>query len=170
MPTALVLTGNCGVGKTTVARAWADARGGAAVHADDMHLWIRVRDRRRLHNYQERWKAAVAIAAAQGLLEQGLDVAVENVWFPASCALLRDALTAHAAVHVVRLVCERAENRDRDARRPANARMGPRVDVLGDEVDAQAWPEFLRVVDTSGQSVAATMAAIDACIAAGERA
>ncbi|MFT3789288.1 MAG: hypothetical protein QM770_24425 [Tepidisphaeraceae bacterium] len=159
-PRLLVLTGNCGVGKTTISNAWADARRGAAIHADDIHLWIRDRPLHRARNYQEELKLAVTITAAERLLEQGLSVAVDNVWYPPMLHRLRDTFSVKAPVACVRLTCARAINRARDMARPVG-RMGARVDELGNEMDTLDWPDWLMTIDTSAMSVDETLATID---------
>ncbi len=160
MTSILVITGNCGVGKSTIARAWADARNGASIHCDDMHLWIRVREIRHSRDFQEAWKTRVSITAAIGLAEQGLDVAIDNVWKPAACIELKDVLSKAADVKFVRLACDRQQNHERDQRRTGGAVMGPRVDTLGDELNALAWPDFVRTINSTGLSVEQTLSVI----------
>ena len=161
MPEVLVLTGNCGVGKSTIARAWADTRGGAAIHADDMHLWIRRREVRRACNYQEVLKADTALTATLNLLDQKLDVALDNVWFPATLERFATVLGNRTEVRMVRLHCHREVNRARDAARPIG-RMGDRVDTLADELEQQNWPSFVAFLDSTGLTVDQTLARIAA--------
>ena len=166
MPQVLVITGNGGVGKTTVANAWATARGGAAIHADDMHMWITVRERRRDRGYQEKWKADIAMVAAKGLLEQGLDVAIENVWIPKTLERIRNALCDVASITFVRLWCRSTVNHTRDLQRPSNAVLGSRIDVLEAELAKLEWPGFVHTLDTSEQTLDETLRAINLLSAA----
>ncbi|MDB5324582.1 MAG: hypothetical protein JWM57_151 [Phycisphaerales bacterium] len=162
MPEILILTGNCGVGKSTIAQAWADARAGAAVAADDIHLWIRQRSIRRSRGFQEELKANVFLAAARNLLHQGLSVAADNVWLPPSLDRFWQELSPLASVRVVRLTCRRDINHVRDDTRSPGARMGDRVDELGAILDAVTWPSFVTTIDTSDETVVETLARIDA--------
>src|SRR5687768_12021927 len=115
----LILTGNAGVGKSTIARAWAAKRGGAAIAADDIRQWILPRAIQAGERYQERSLARISIAAAREFLDKGLDVALENVWTPQGITALRNRLDPLARVRVARLWCTPAENHRRDdAREP----------------------------------------------------
>ena len=156
MVDVLLLTGNCGVGKTTIAGAWAERRGGAAVRCDDVRNWIRVYTQRRAHDYQQDLVAEVALLAAERIIAQGLPVAIDNVWMPPVLGRLRAALVALAPTRVVRLTCDRTTNRARDAGRPVG-RMGERVDVLGDQIDATEWPAWVTTIDSSGLGIEDTL-------------
>jgi predicted kinase len=161
MPEILVVTGTCGVGKTTVSRAWATARGGAAIHGDQIRNWIRPHALRIRHGFQAQLVADTSIAAAHGLLSQGLDVALDNVWFPESMELLRKALMTTGSMRFIWLKCCSQENHRRDQLRGADGAMGDRVDELQCELQAVTWPDYVHVLDTSVLSVSDTVAAIE---------
>jgi predicted kinase len=162
MPTVLLLTGTCGVGKTTTARAWAARRGGASVGGDEVRGWMRDLPVRRANDYQQALVARVCATAAEEFLTLGLDVALDFVWKPPTLRYLRDRLAPRADVRMVYLDCARAENRRRDAERPANVVMGPRCDELRAELDALAdWPAEMRRIDTTAMPLDAVLAELD---------
>ena len=129
--------------------------------ADDVHLWIRQRAIRHSRGFQEQLKADVFLTAARNLLDQGLSVAADNVWLPQSLERFRDELSALAPIRFVRLTCRRAVNHARDDTRSPGARMGDRVDELGEILEAIDWPSFVATIDSSNQTVAQTLARID---------
>jgi predicted kinase len=162
MPTVLFLTGTCGVGKSTTARAWATPRKGAHVSGDEIRLWIRDKATRHAHNYQQRAVATIAVTAAEAFVKIGLDVALDFVWTPSSLRHMAERLRPVADVRMVWLQCEPAENRRRDAGRLANVVMGDRVDSLRDELMALTdWPAELRRIDSSGRSVDEVLAMLN---------
>lgn len=163
MRTVLLLTGTCGVGKTTTARAWATSRGGAHVNCDEIRNWIRSKPVRRDRGYQRDAVARIAATSAEEFLALGLDVALDFVWFPPTLRYLAERLSPVARVRMAWLRCEPAENRRRDAERPANVVMGARVDELLRELDEQTgWPEQLLRIDSTGRSVDQIVSAISA--------
>lgn len=163
MPTVLLLTGTCGVGKTTTARAWANARGGAHISGDEIRLWIRSKTVRHERDYQHEAVARIAGTAAEDFLALGLDVALDFVWKPLTLRYLSQRLSPLARVQMVWLRCDPAENQRRDSERPANVVMGPRVGELLRELDAiTEWPTELQRIDSTHRSVADVISLIDA--------
>lgn len=154
MPTVLLVTGTCGVGKTTTSREWSTRRGGAHVRGDDIRVWIRSKELRRARDYQHEAVARIAATAAEEFIAQGMDVALDFVWLPSTLRYLSNRLSKVAKVRMVWLRCERAENRVRDAQRPPGDVMGERVHELQAELDAISdWPGELLRIDSSGKSV-----------------
>jgi len=47
----LIVTGTCGVGKTTLSESWAKRRRGASIHCDSFREWIWEKDLRRIDKY-----------------------------------------------------------------------------------------------------------------------
>lgn len=163
MPTVLLLTGTCGVGKSTIAAAWANARGGAHISGDEIRNWIRDGKARRANDYQQEAVAQIVAIAAEAFLGLGLDVALDFVWTPPTLRYLTCRLKPIANVHMVWLRCDAKENRRRDAGRPASVVMGDRVDTLRKELLAfDDWPEELRRIDSSGLSVDDVLVQINA--------
>ena len=161
-PTVLILTGTCGVGKTTIARAWAEARRGANVVGDDIRWWMREKTTRHANDYQWRACTEIAVTAAEQFVKLGLDVALDYVWTPPMLQIAVQRLAPISDVRMVWLQCERDENRRRDAGRAANVVMGDRVDGLRAELEAfEDWPEELRRIDNSGKSVADVLAMLN---------
>jgi predicted kinase len=157
----LVLTGTCGVGKTTIARAWADKRAGAVVHADRIREWIRNAELRKASGYQEEVLARVSVTAAREFLALGLDVALDNVWTPSGIRILREEFREAGNLRFVRIRCEPSENHRRDQGRSRSDIMGQRVDELERELAAMNWPTYVTRIDTTGKSVAETVQMIE---------
>ncbi len=162
MPTVLLVTGTCGVGKTTTSRAWAEARGGAHIRGDDIYLWIRSKSVRRANDHQNEAVAQIAAAGAETFLAHGLDVAIDFVWKPPILRFFSDRLSGRASVRMVWLCCEPDENRRRDAQREPGSVMGERVHQLQAELDAITdWPAELLVIESTGRSVEDVLSEID---------
>jgi predicted kinase len=158
----LILTGSCGVGKSTLARRWAARRLGAAIDCDTLRNWIMDPALHTADGYQESLLARQSVCLAQAYMALGLDVAIDNVWTPAGLAYLRDQLGAQARLRMVWLTCASAENHERDLQRPPSDVMGDRVDELQAELDALEWPAGLIRLDTTGQTADETLAEIEA--------
>lgn len=154
MPTILLLTGTCGVGKSTTARAWATPRKGVHVSGDEIRLWMRDKHTRHQNYYQQAAISRIAGTAAEEFVKLGLDVALDFVWTPSTLRILAHRLSPIAKVQMAWLMCDPTENRRRDAGRLANVVMGDRVDSLRDELLAfHDWPAELKRIDSSGKSV-----------------
>lgn len=162
-PTALIVTGTCGVGKTTTARAWAEARRGAHIAGDDIRWWIRDKAMRHAKEHQQDAIARIACTAAGEFLKLGLDVALDSVWTPGTLRLFQEQLSLLGEVKMVWLMCGADENRERDDGRDPRIRMGDRVDsLLRELLTHRDWPSELRRIDTSDLSVEESLALIEA--------
>ena len=162
MPTVLLLTGTCGVGKSTTARAWATARAGAHINCDEIRNWIRSKPIRHENDYQHHAVARIAAAATQEFLALGIDVAIDFVWKPPMLRYLSERFSPVARIQMAWLRCDPEENRRRDAERPANVVMGDRVDELLRELEAISdWPDELLNIDSTRMSVDDVLARLD---------
>ncbi len=157
----LIVTGTCGVGKSTICWHWAEQRLGATIDCDYFRTWIRNPALHAANAYQEPLLARHAILLAEDYLAMGLDVAIDNVWTPDGLEVLRRRLAEKARLRIVRLTCTAAENHARDERRSPSDVMGGRVDELRAELDALPWPEYVIELDTTGQTVVQTLQAIE---------
>jgi predicted kinase len=162
MRTVLLITGTCGVGKTTTSRAWAAARTGAHINCDEIRNWIRSKRIRHENDYQHQAVARIAATAAEEYLALGIDVVLDFVWKPPMLRYLSQRLSPLAAVKMVWLRCDPSENRRRDGERPANVVMGDRVAELLCELDAiDDWPAELLRIDSTDRTVNDVLAVID---------
>lgn len=157
----LIVTGTCGVGKSTIARRWAGRRLGAIIDCDVFRSWIRNPALIRAEGFQEMLLARHAALLAGSYMAMGLDVAIDNVWTPAGLAYLQEQLQDRARIRVVWLRAASAENHRRDEERPLSDVQGARVDELQGELDALDWPDSVIRFDTTGQSVEETLCAIE---------
>ncbi len=160
----LLLNGACGVGKTTLAKAWAKRHHGAIVECDYFTEWIFNPDFPHWSAEEERLVAELSAGVAGKYLDAGMPVAIENVWTPAGLDLLRTLLRNHPGVHsvtVVLLHCQIEENRRRDALRPPENQMRERVDVVRQELMDHTWPKYVNHLETSSLSIRETLDQIE---------
>lgn len=80
----LILTGACGVGKTTVAREWARGKNGVAIEADYFTEWIHNVSFERFTQEEERLVANLSLVTAKEYLMQKIvrsyRGSVESLW------------------------------------------------------------------------------------------
>lgn len=160
MKDILIVTGTCGVGKSTVCWEWAERRQGGRIYCDAFRAWIRNRALRTADGYQESLLAKHACALAEDYMALGLDVAIDNVWTPKGLALLHARLAHKSRLRVFWLSCSSEENHQRDKQRPPSAVMGGRLNELQAELEAMNWPEYVTRIDTTGQSLDQTIEVI----------
>ena len=163
MKEILILTGACGVGKSTIAKEWAKLKNGATVDCDYLTEWIYNKDFPRWKLEEEKFVARLASKIAIEYVKYGMSTSVENVWSPLGIGLLRDEIQSHLNVDlkVIWLYCEKAENHRRDRqRRPADQMKG-RVDIVNDELANYNWPDYVRKIDTTILTVEETIALIE---------
>ena len=158
----LIVTGTCGVGKSSVCCGWAERRQGASIECDTFRTWIRNHELRQAEGYQEQLLVKHATALAEDYLNMGLDVAIDNVWTPKGLALLHDQLHTKGTIRIFWLNCSSDENHRRDEQRSAPGVMGGRVDELQQELERMNWSEVVVKLDTSGQSLDETLDQIEA--------
>ena len=162
----LILTGACGVGKSTVARGWAKAKAGAVIECDYFTEWIYQPSFPRWTSEEEEFVASLAIATAQEYLKRRMPVVTENVWSPVGIQLLVDGMKPHervASLKVVWLQCILEENHRRDQLRVPENQMKDRVEIVNVELQSYSWPKYVRKIDSTELSVEETVCEIDRC-------
>jgi predicted kinase len=164
MPEILILTGACGVGKTTTARAWAKAKQGVAIEADYFTEWIYDDSFERFTLEEEELVANLTIAAAREYLKLGMSVVIDGVWSPAGFEILRNQLEKETNVRLkfVWLYCDINENHRRDKLRIPEDRMKERVNIVNEEQRSYQWDKWVHSIDTTHLTLTETLAAIEA--------
>lgn len=160
----LILTGACGVGKTTTARAWARQQQGAVVECDYLTEWIYKADFPHWTAEEEKFVVSATLALTQAYLRYPMPVAIENVWTPDSFYSLKGALEYLPEVSSLKFVwlyCTLPENHRRDQIRAVADQMKERVDILNREQHSHAWPDFVHKLDTTALSVEETLVRIN---------
>lgn len=156
----IIITGACGVGKTTVARAWAKLTGGAAIESDLFTEWIQNEEFPHWTAEEEQFTAELSATVARKYLSAGMPVAIENVWSPAGVRILKKELSSlpdHHQIRVVRLYCSPEENHRRDEMRIPENRMYERVDIVHKELAQYNWPDDVLHLDTTNLDVRSTV-------------
>jgi hypothetical protein len=153
----LIVTGTCGVGKSSVCWEWSGRRQGAVIHCDAFRTWIRKPGMGAADSYQEPLLARHAVSLACDYLDMGLDVAIDNVWTPDGLGFLQAELNDKGRIKVFWLTCGSEENHRRDDTRSPSDVMGGRVDELQGELDAMVWPGYVTRLDTTGLSLGQTV-------------
>ena len=163
---ALILTGACGVGKSTIAKRWAAAKDGAVVECDYFTEWIYQSSFPRWTPEEEKLVSSLAIATSHEYLKCQMPVAIENVWSPLGIQWLVEYLKHNAlatSLKVVWLQCTIGENHRRDQLRIPDNQMKARVDVVNNELKAYTWPSYVKIVDSTTQSIEETLCEIEQC-------
>jgi len=145
----ILITGTCGVGKTTVAAGLGAKFKWAAIDADMITNWIIPRNVRMADNFQEGALARISAKAAEEFFGLGLNVIIE---FPMSAKIVtffQDHFGGKHNISAFWLWCRRDENHRRDELRPDSDIMGERLDVLLEELEKESWPAYLNKVDTT---------------------
>lgn len=161
---AIIITGPCGIGKTTLAKAWAKRKNGAIIECDYFTEWIFDSSFPRWNEEEERFVANLTVKVAHEYLLHPMPVAMENVWSPLGITILVNQLSKLkpiSSIKVIRLDCEPVENHRRDRLRPPEDQMRDRVDVVRKELDEYFWPEYLHRLETTHLSVEETIDRIE---------
>ncbi|MTB53330.1 AAA family ATPase [Lewinella sp. W8] len=170
MQKVLLITGACGVGKTTLARAWARRHQGAIIETDYLTEWVFKEDFPQWTPAEERFTARASALLAVEYLREGMPVAIENVWSPEGMNLIRAHLRAadeQIAVQAVWLFCDLPENQRRDQERIPENQMLARVAVVKRELEGYDWPAEVHRMDTMRISVEETLDIIEGLKAMG---
>ncbi|MEM9675520.1 MAG: hypothetical protein ACFB15_05190 [Cyclobacteriaceae bacterium] len=164
MPEILILTGACGVGKTTTARAWAKARQGVAIETDYFTEWIHDDSFERFTAEEETLVANLTVVTTQEYLKLEMPVAIDGVWSPAGLEILKNRLEEETNIRLkfVWLYCDISENHRRDELRVLEDQMKQRVDIVNQEQRSHKWQEWVYPIDTTHLTLQETLAAIEA--------
>ena len=152
----LIITGACGVGKTTTASEWAKLKKGAIIECDYFTEWIFKPDFPSWGIEEEKLVATLATKTAIEYMQNGMPVAIENVWTPTGIQILIENLQKEKAVHFIKVIwlfCERKENHRRDELRIPDNQMKERVDIVNEELFGYTWQEYVHKIDSSNYSV-----------------
>ena len=158
----LILTGACGVGKTTTAKAWAKSKQGAIIECDYLTEWILKDGFPQWNEEEEKFTAHLSAIMTMEYLNRGLPVVIENVWSPLGFNILRNEFSKVDDIKVksVWLKCERIENHKRDEQRVPEDQMKERVDIVNDELNGYDWPEYINILDTTNLTIENVLEAI----------
>lgn len=160
----LIITGACGVGKSTLAQAWAKHKNGATIECDYLTEWIYKADFPHWTVEEEKFVAETTLVLAQQYAKYGMPVAIENVWSPLGIQMLVDGLrkSPHiSSTKVVWLYCALEENQRRDQLRKPENRMHERVAIVNQELQGYQWPDYVYRLNSDKLSVAETLATIE---------
>lgn len=159
----LILTGACGVGKTSTARAWAKAKQGVAIEADYFTEWIHDDDFERFTREEETLVANLTFVTAQEYLKQNMPVAIDGVWSPYGLKILKNRFEGEANIRLkfVWLRCEINENHRRDELRMPENQMKDRVDIVNQELRSYQWEDYVHKIDTTNMALQETLNAIE---------
>ena len=152
MKEILILTGACGVGKSTISKKWAKLKKGVVIESDHFRNWIHNEIYDRFSKKEEMLVADLAIVSAKEYLKHNMPVAIENVWTPSGLDKLRNNLEmdfGNVNVKFVWLKCDLEENHRRDRLRLIENQMKDRVDIVNVELSEFKWPEYLNILDTT---------------------
>lgn len=152
MKEILILTGACGVGKSTISKKWAKLKKGVVIESDHFRNWIQNETYDRFSKEEEMLIANLTIVSAKEYLKHNMPVAIENVWTPLGLDKLRITLEMeleNVNVKCVLLKCSLEENHRRDRLRPTENQMKDRVDIVNAELSEFTWPEYLNILDTT---------------------
>lgn len=160
----LILTGACGVGKTTIARAWAKEKQGAVIECDYLTEWIFKADFPHWSAEEEKFVVSATLSLAKEYLRFPMPVAVENVWTPGGIIRLKAGLEQLEEVKSIKFVwlyCDLPENHRRDQLRVPENQMKERVDIVNQEQHAHQWPDFVHSLDTTRLKVGETLSRLE---------
>jgi len=158
----LVITGACGVGKSTISTLWAKENAGVSVECDYFTEWIHDRHPVETDYFlkTEEMVANLSLAVAKEYMRNGFSVALENVWTPQGLNILRKGFEKEKSIESLTFVwlkCGLGTNLKRDLLREPGSQMKKRVEIVSSELAAYDWPDFVKVIDTTDLSVQETL-------------
>lgn len=157
----LLLTGTCGVGKSTTSLTWANSRSGCIIEGDTLRCWIRDKAFRRSNDYQEDFMFKTVKLLGEQYAKLNRDIVIDYVWKPSYLESLHEFFSTYGIVQSVWLKCSAAENSRRDKLRDPSCVMGERVHELRDELEASVWPKFVHQLDTTHLNITETVEKIN---------
>ncbi len=152
MKEILVLTGACGVGKSTISRKWAEMKKGVVIESDHFRNWIYNKKYKRFSNQEESLVANLTFVTTKEYLKHNMPVAIENVWTPLGLDKLKKDIEnefSDLKLIFVWLKCSLEENHRRDGLRLSENQMKTRVDIVNAELSEYKWSKYLNILDTS---------------------
>ncbi len=152
MKEILILTGACGVGKSTISKKWAKLKKGAIIESDFFRNWICNDIYDRFSKKEEMLVADLTFVSAKEYLKHNMPVAIENVWTPSGLEKLKNDLEnefGNVSIKIVWLKCNLKENHRRDNLRATENQMKDRVIIVNAELSEYKWPEYLNILDTT---------------------
>ena len=165
----LLLTGTCGVGKSSVAQEWAQRHESAVIAGDAITDFVAHAPFEPYTGDEQKLVGELAAEAATEFVQRGMSVVVEWVLYPGTIRRLRNRLRKRMKrrdkslqVCAVWLTADRLTNHQRDKSREASVWMNERVDIVADELEQLRWPRYVHRLDTSNLDVNATVDRIDA--------
>ncbi|MCH7523790.1 MAG: hypothetical protein IIC74_01965 [Bacteroidetes bacterium] len=152
MKEILIITGACGVGKSTISKKWAKLKKGAVIESDCFRNWIHNKIYDRFSIKEEMLVADLALVSAKEYLKHNMPVVIENVWTPLGLDKLKNTLENEfedVNMKFVWLKCNLDENHRRDRLRISENQMKDRVEIVNVELSEYEWPEYLNIIDTT---------------------
>jgi hypothetical protein len=156
----IIITGACGVGKTTTAIEWAKRKKGAIVECDWFTEWIFNSKICPFSIEEEMLVAKLACSIANEYLHAKMDVAIDYVFTPDGLKYIQDYFMNHEHVKNIRFVwlyCDILENHRRDGSRSGSAVMGRRVDIVNQQLKNCNWPDEVLKINTTGLTLIETV-------------
>ena len=160
----LILTGACGVGKSTISKEWARIKKGAIIECDYFTEWIFNPDFPRWNMEEEKFVANLAALTSLEYLRNNMSVAIENVWTPIGLTILKNKLEQEPLVTNIQFVwlyCQSEENHRRDELRIPENQMKERVDIVNKQLADQIWPSYVHKIDSTLLNIKETIQKIE---------
>jgi len=152
MKEILILTGACGVGKSTVSKKWAKLKKGAVIESDYFRNWIYNEIYDLFSKEEELLVADLTFVTAKEYLKHNMPVVIENVWTPIALDKLKTDFQNEFGDMKIKffwLKCDLEENHRRDRLRKTENQMKNRVAIVNTELSEYKWPEYLNILDTT---------------------
>jgi len=152
MKEILILTGACGVGKSTISKKWAKLKKGVIIESDFFRNSICNDIYDRFSKNEEMLVADLTFVTTKEYLKHNMPVAIENVWTPSGLDKLKNDLEnefGNVNIKIVWLKCNLEENHRRDKLRATENKMKDRVNIVNTELSEYKWPEYLNILDTT---------------------
>lgn len=160
----LILTGACGVGKSTISKTWATKKRGVAIESDYFTEWVFNNKYEQFLKEEEEMVADLTFVVAKEYLKHGMPVAIDNVWSPIGLEKLKNRFEKeihNILLKFVWLKCNRIENHRRDGLRIPDNQMKERVDIVNRELNNYDWPNYVDIIDSSNITVRETIYEIE---------